>query len=163
ASKLGIPLESIETSDVFNFEVQTIQDGKTYFSSAAFNVAVVCGYHLVLVTGSFRAVSPSWEVDGSVNITVDPDDAFIIYVSGLAALHGSTEDKGPLKMIVNPLDYSVVAEKTVLASTFFSYTNIWYEGTGQVNTCDGTYTMDFSIGVDQGNFGGPFTFTFTKN
>lgn len=163
ASKMGIQLEEIEAADVFNFEVQTIQDGKTYFSSAAFNVSVVCGYDPAMVTGSYRAVSASWEVDGSVTITVDPEDEFVIYVSGLAALDGAPEDKGPLKMIVDPLDYSVVAEKTVLASTFYTYTNVWYEGTGELNTCDGTYTMGFTIGVDQGNFGGPFTFTFTKN
>lgn len=164
ASILGISLESIEAADVFNFEVQTIQDGRTYFSSAAFNVAVVCGYDPAMVTGSYRAVSSSWGVDGSVNITVDPDDEFILYVTGLGTIDGVNEDQGPLKMIIDPLDYSVVAERTVLASSAFGYTGLWYEGTGQVNTCDGSFDMGFTIGVSAGTFtGAPHSFTFTRN
>lgn len=164
AAKLGLELNSIEAADVFNFEVQTIQGGRSYFSSAAFNAAVVCGYDPAMVTGSYRGVSASWEVDGGITITADPDDELIVYVSGLAALDGLDEDLGPLKMVINPLDFSVVAERTALASSAFGYTNIWYEGTGELNTCDGTYTMGFTIGVDQGTFGGaPHTFIFTKN
>ncbi len=163
-SKLGMQLSAVQPADVFNFEVQTVQGGKTYYSSAAFNAAVVCGYDPDMVSGSYRAVSNSWAIDGNVTITVDPNDEYVIYVAGLAALDGLNEDKGPLKMVVNPDNFSVTAVKTALASSAFGYTNIWYEGSGLLNTCDGTYTMGMTIGVDQGTFGGaPHDFTFTKN
>ncbi|MBW6489903.1 MAG: hypothetical protein K0B15_01800 [Lentimicrobium sp.] len=161
ASALGMKLEDIGAGDAFNFEVLTIQGDKTYRSSASFNAAVVCAYDPDLVTGSYRAVSADWAVDGTVTLTVDPQDEYIVYVAGLAALDGLTEDQGPLKMVVNPLDFSVVAEKTVLASSAFGYTNIAYAGDGLLSTCDGSYEMLFNITVDQGSFGS-FAFTFTK-
>src|SRR5690606_11539002 len=110
AAKLGLQLSSIEAADVFNFEIQTTQGGKSYFSSAAFNVAVVCGYDSENVTGDYRGISSAWGVDGPITIEADPNDEFILYVTGLATIDGLVEDQGPLKLIVNPLDYSVVAE-----------------------------------------------------
>jgi hypothetical protein len=57
ASKLGMQLNDVKLGDIFNIELQTIKDGKTYFSSAAFNAGVVCAYDPELVTGSYRAFS----------------------------------------------------------------------------------------------------------
>lgn len=162
ATAMGIQLDDIGPGDLFTFETLTIQGPETYTSNAVINAAVVCAYDPDMVTGSYYAVSPDWAVDGNITITVDPDDEYIIYVSGLAELDGLNEDLGPLKMIVNPLNFEVVAERTVLASVAFSYTNFAYEGSGLLNTCDGTYEMFFSITVDQGSFGGPWQFTFTK-
>lgn len=162
ASKLGMQLSSVKLGDIFNIELQTIQGGKTYFSNAAFNAAVVCAYNPELVTGSYRAVSEGWAVDGNVEITADPDNEFVLYVTGLAALDGLTEDQGPLRMEVNELNYDVVAVKTVLASSAFGYTNIAYAGSGKLNTCDGTFEMLFTITVDQGSFGA-YDFVLTKN
>ncbi|MCA1760540.1 MAG: hypothetical protein LC658_12305 [Bacteroidales bacterium] len=162
ASKLGMQLNDVKLGDTFNIELQTIQDGKTYFSSAAFNAGVVCAYDSELVTGSYRAVSAGWAVDGNVTITADPDDEFVLYVSGLAALDGLDEDKGPLRLEVNELNFDVIAVKTVLASSAFGYTNIAYAGSGKLNTCDGTFEMLFTITVDQGSFGA-YDFVLTKN
>ncbi len=93
----------------------------------------------------------------TVTVTVDPDDEYTVYVAGLAALDGLDEDLGPLKMTVNPLNFEVTAERTVLASVAFSgYTNIAYEGFGTLNTCDGTYEMNFTITVDQLIWSVPF-------
>lgn len=165
-AKLGIQLSSIKPADVFNVEVVTVQGGKSYFSSAAFKAAVVCGYDPLMVIGSYHAVSDDWGLDGNVTITVDPDDEYIVYVTGLASVEGLVEDKGPLKMVINPLDFSVKAAKTVLASDIkpwgLPYTGYYYEGAGTLNTCNGTYTMNFTIGVDQGNWG-VNAFTLTKN
>jgi len=166
-SKLNIALASVETGDVFNFEVTTSKGGKTYYSSASFNAAVVCAYNPDLVTGNYNAVSDSWGVDGNVTITADPDDEYKLYVTGLATIDGLDEDKGPLVMIVNPLNFAISVPKVVLASSTapwgVAYTNIWYEGFGEVNTCNGTHTLYVTIGVDQGTFGGaPHTFVLTK-
>ena len=166
ASKLGLQLSSIEAADVFNFEVKTTAGGKSYFSSAAFNVSVVCGYEVSNVSGSYRAVSGGWGLDGGIEITADPDNEFILYVTGLAAVEGLDEDQGPLKLVVNPLDFTVTAERTVLASSTapwgVNYTGLAYEGSGLLNTCDGSFNMLFGITVDQGSFGS-FEFDFTKN
>lgn len=161
ASTLGITLDDITPGDVFNLELLTVQGSDTYRSSAVINAAAVCAYDPEMVSGSYKAVSADWEVDGPVTITVDPEDEYTIYVAGLAELDGLTEDKGPLKMVVNPLNFEVTAERTVLASIAFDYTNIAYEGFGLLNTCDGTYEMNFTITVDQGSFG-QFPFTLTK-
>jgi hypothetical protein len=162
ASKLGIPISSVKAADVFNIELISIQSGTSYFSNAAFNAAVVCGYDPANVTGSYRAFSDSWPADGNVTITVDPEDEFVLFISGLAALDGLNEDKGPLRLEVNELNFDVVAVKTVLASSAFGYTNLAYEGSGKLNTCDGTFEMLFTITVDQGSFGA-YDFVLTKN
>lgn len=165
AEKLGMTLAQVELGDAFNFEVVTVVGGKSYFSSAAFNAPVVCAYNPDLVSGSYRAVSDGWGVDGNVTITVDPEDDFIVYVAGLETIDGVNEDLGPLKMIVNPLNFEVEAVKTVLASVVTwnpAYTNMAYAGSGLLNTCTGTYTMLFAITVDQGSFGS-YDFVLTKN
>jgi hypothetical protein len=160
--KLGMTLEDVELGDIFNFEIGAVIGGKTYYSNAAFNAPVVCAYNPELVTGSYRAVSAGWEVDGNVTITVDPEDDYIVYVAGLVLLDGAVEDQGPLKMIINPLNFQVTAVKTVLGSSFYGYTNVAYAGSGLLNTCTGTYNMLFSITVDQGSFGS-YDFVLTKN
>ncbi len=161
-SKLGMELSSVKAADIFNFEVKTVQGGKSYFSSAAFNVAVVCGYDASSVTGSYRALSTDWDLDGGVTITADPDDTYTVYVSGLAVADGEVEDLGPLKMVVDPLNFDVTAGPTALASDFAGYTNVTYAGSGKLNTCDGKYDMLFTITVDQGSFGS-YNFEFIKN
>lgn len=162
ATALGIQLDAINPGDKFTLEALTIQGSNTYRSSAVINAAAVCAYDPEMVTGTYNATSADWAVDGNITITVDPADEYIIYVAGLAALDGLNEDLGPLKMIVNPLTFEVIAEKTVLASVAFSgYTNIAYEGFGILNTCDGNYEMNFTITVAEGAFG-QFPFTFTK-
>lgn len=161
ASAVGISLDEIGAGDAFTIEAVTIQGGKTFISNAVINAAVVCAYNPENVSGSYHAVSADWAMDGTVTLTVDPEDPYVIYVAGLATLDGLTEDMGPLKMVVNPLDFTVKAEKTALASVAWDYTNISYEGSGKLNTCDGTYEMLFSITVDQGSFGS-YPFTFTK-
>ncbi len=161
-TELGMTLEQVELGDIFNFEVGAVIGGKTYYSNAAFNAPVVCAYNPDLVTGSYRAVSAGWAVDGNVTITVDPEDDYVVYVAGLVVLDGQVEDQGPLKMIVNPLDFSVTAVKTVLGTSFFGYDNVAYAGSGILNTCTGTYEMLFTITVDQGSFGS-HDFVLTKN
>lgn len=162
ASALSIPIDDVKPGDVFAVELVTVQGEKRYRSSALISAAAACAYDPALVTGSYNAFSPDWPADGNVTVTVDPDDEYTIYVEGLAALDGLDEDQGPLKMHVDPLNFEVTAERTVLATAAFGYDNIAYEGFGTLNTCDGTYNMNFTITVDQGSFG-QYVFTLTKN
>ena len=163
AVKLGIGIDKIVLGDILNVEIWTTTNGKVYQTSAVFNAAVVCPYFQNQIIGSYHSVSADWASEGDVTITADPTNEFIVYVAGLEAIEGLVEDKGPLKMIINPLDYSVTAVKTVLASDAWGYNNIAYEGTGTLNTCNGTYEMSFNISVDEGGFGTNQKFTLTKN
>lgn len=161
AEKLGLALNDIQLGDIINVEVWTKSNGKVYQTSAGFNAAVVCAYNSEFVSGNYHAVSASWGSEGDVTITVDPNDEFIVYVSGLETIEGLVEDKGPLKMVVNKLNYAVTVDKAVIASVAWDYHNIAYAGTGNLNTCSGTYQMMFAISVDEGSFGN-FAFTLTK-
>src|SRR5690554_1676549 len=99
-SVLGIDLADVEAADQFSFEVQTIQGGKKYFSSAAFKVAVVCGYETPNVTGAYNS-SSGWG-SGSVTLEADPDDEFKVYVYGLHELDPNLGDEaGPLVLNVD--------------------------------------------------------------
>lgn len=184
--------DDIEISDYFTFYVNVTKNGKEYpvytmvgdkairtigsglitsvqeFEDANavtdVRIDVPCGYDVEGVTGNYIGSSAGWAVNGPITITPDPNDPFVVYVSGLATIDGLEEDLGPLKMIIDPNSYNVTAEKTVLASLVTwgaPYHNIAYQGSGRLNTCNGTYQMTFSITVDEGSFGS-YAFTFTK-
>jgi hypothetical protein len=165
AAKLNIGIDKIKLGDILNVEVWTTSNGVIHPTSAVFNASVVCPYFQNQIIGSYHSVSTDWATEGDITITADPTDKFIVYVSGLETLDGLNEDKGPLKMVIDPLDYSIKAVKTVLASLVTwgpPYHNIAYEGTGKLNTCNGTYEMTFDITVDEGGWTNN-KFTFTKN
>lgn len=164
AALYGVPVTSFAEGDLFTFEAATVEGGKTYYSAAAFNSPLVCVYDSEEVTGAYRAVSAGWGVNGIVTIEVDPVDEYKVWVTGLCTIDGVTEDLGPLPMNISPLNFSVDAPQTVLASVVTwnpAYTNMSYQGTGKVDSCTGTYTMSFTIRVTQGSFGS-FAYTMTK-
>lgn len=163
AEAMGKNLNEIVPGSTFNFEVQTNIGGKTYRSPASFNAPLACEYDPANVTGDYRAVSSGWGVDGPVTIEVDPDDEYVVYVSGLAALDGLDEDLGPLKMVINPADFTVSAETTALATeVWLGYTHLSYGGSGIIDTCTGIYSMTFTITVSAGSYGS-FSFTLSPN
>ena len=162
AQLLGLNLADISNGDIFTFELLTTAGGMTTRSSAVLLVPVACAYDQALATGSYHSVSADWGSDGTITITGDESDPYTVYVAGLEAIEGLDEDKGPLVMHINPINYAVVADKTVIASDAFGYHNIAYEGNGTFSSCDGSYTMLFLITVDEGTFG-TFSFTFTRN
>jgi len=162
AQKLGLDLADISNGDIFTFELVTTSKGLTTHSSAVLQVPVACAYEQALATGNYHCVSPDWGSDGTITITGDPEDPYTVYVSGLEEIEGLVEDQGPLPMTINPINYSVTAPKTVIASDAWGYHDIAYEGNGKYSSCDGTYTMLFTITVVEGTFG-TFSFTFTRN
>ncbi len=115
-----------------------------------------------LATGSYHSVSEGWGSEGDITITADPDDPYTLYVTGLEEMEGLIEDVGPLVMHINPVDYSVIADKSILASDAWGFHNIAYEGTGVYSSCDGSFDMYFDITVVEGDFG-IFQFNFTRN
>lgn len=159
---LGMNLDEIEPADMFSFEVKTIGGGKSYFSSAAFKVAVVCGYEVANVTGAYTAYSApaDWDMEGNVTLEADPDDEYTVYIHGYATAEG-LDETNPIVMKIDPLDFSVEVLSSTIADNAFGYTGYTYAGSGMLNTCDGKYELMMSVNVDQGSFGS-FPFVFTK-
>ena len=154
AQAFGISVNDIEPGSMFTFEVQTTIGVKTYRSPASFNAPLACVYDPSNVSGSYKAVSSGWGVDGPITIEVDPEDEYVVYVSGLAALDGLVEDLGPLKMVISPADFSVSAATTALATeVWLGYTHLSYAGSGVLDSCTGVYTMAFTITVSAGSYG----------
>ena len=133
-------------------------------SSTSVVYPVACGYEPALATGTYVSYSApdQWNSGGDITITADPVDNTKIYVAGLASIEGLNEDLGPLVMHINPLTFDVTADRTVIASDYFGYTNGAFEGKGTFNSCNGSYAMSFTISVDEGNFG-TYKFTFTRD
>jgi|SRR5690554_676852 len=161
AEKLSIPLSSIKNGDVFTFEMYFTSNGRVTTSNSVLNVNVACAFDPAQAVGTYHVVSEDWGTEGQLTLTADPDDPYKIYVVGLASIDGLDEDKGPLVMNIDPLTYAVTAPRTVLASSYFAYTNGAFEGTGLFGSCDGKYTMRFTISVDQGSFGA-FNYVMTR-
>ncbi len=161
ADAVGLTIDEVEALDYFVFEVVTEVDGLVSRSSGI-TVRVACQFDPELVYGSYTANSGDWGTTGGIDIVVDDEDPYKVYVTGLAALDGLVEDQGPLVMNIDPLTFEVTAPKTVLASIAWDYHNIAYQGSGTYNSCTGDYEMLFAITVDEGSFGS-YEFTFTKN
>jgi hypothetical protein len=166
AQELGLALTEINRGDVFDFELLITTDGRTTRSTPLV-IPAACVYTVSMATGIYHAVSPAypagWEVEGEITLTADDDDPYKIYVSGLEELDGNVEDLGPLVMNVNPITYAVtVPHKAIASDVWGVYHNIAYEGSGTFSTCDGTYTLNLAISIQEGSFG-TFPFTFTRN
>ena len=166
AQKLGIALTDIERGDVFDFELLITTDGRTTRSTPLV-IPAACMYSVSMATGSYHSFSPAypagWETEGEITLTADDEDPYTIYVSGLEELDGNVEDLGPLVMHVDPITYAVTVPKKAIASDVWGvYHNIAYEGSGTFSTCDGAYTLNLTITIEEGSFGA-FPFTFTRN
>jgi hypothetical protein len=162
AQKLGIDLADISNGDLFIFELVTTSNNITTRSSSVLSIPVACAYDVNLATGSYHVLGGDWGSEGDVTLTADPEDPYKIYVSGLEEIEGLVEDLGPLAMYINPINFAVTAPKKEIASDAWGYHNIAYEGTGSYSTCDGGYSMLFTITVVEGTFG-TFQFSFTRN
>jgi hypothetical protein len=163
AQKLGIALGDIQNGKVFAFELVTTSNGTIARSNSVINVPVACAYDKELAIGSYHSVSAGWATDGDITISVDPDDPFTVYVKGLEEIEGVVEDLDPLVMHINPIDYSVIADETTLASDFFGYGSVTYSGTGVYNSCDGSYNMNFDISIGTYGSQGVYNFIITRN
>jgi hypothetical protein len=162
AQELGIDLADVSNGDNFLFELVTTSGDLTTRSSAVANIPVACAYNVALATGSYYVNGGDWGSAGIVTITADQDDQYKLFVSGLEEIEGLTEDLGPLVMYINPVNYEVTVPKKAIASEAWDYHNIAYEGSGSYNTCDGSFSMVFTISVDEGTFG-TFQFSFARN
>jgi len=160
AQALGISIDAIEGGKYVNIEILTKSGDKYYRSSAAVNPLIACDYVAADYVGTANIKSPGWEMDGPVQVAVDPDDEYTLLVTGIAALDGLTEDGGPLPLVIDPASYAVTVPKTMLATNAWGYSNFSYSGAGTLNTCSKEIQLNIAITVDQGSFGS-YAFTIT--
>jgi len=161
AQRLGIALADIEKGDVFGFELLITEDGRTT-RSTPLAVPVACVYSTAMSTGSFHVNGGDWGSEGDITLTADAVDPYKIYVVGLEEIEGLVEDLGPLVMYIDPVSFAVTVPRKAIASDAWGMHNIAYEGTGTFSTCDGIYTMQFTISVDEGSWP-TYSFLLTKN
>lgn len=161
--KLGITVADVENGDVFTFEVLTTANGVTSRSNAILSVSVACAFDEALTIGSYHSVSLDWNSEGDITLTADPEDPLTIYVAGLEAIEGLDEDLGPLVMHIDPATFAVIADPTKIASDAWGYGYIEYSGSGIYNSCNGSYSMDFAIFIENAGAQGKYKFDFTRN
>ncbi|MBJ7880211.1 hypothetical protein [Gelidibacter salicanalis] len=162
---LGLTESEVEVDDFFLIQVVTTSGGITTRSLASLKVFVTCEFDPVLTEGSYHVVSDSWEVEGDVTLTADPDDPYLIGVTGLFEMEGGAPNNTVLYLNINPSNFSVSGVKTILGPTApwgayndYAYTPV----SGLYKSCTGSFEMKFAITVAQGGFGS-FDFVFTKN
>lgn len=139
----------------------------TGLNSADYVINVPCQLLPENMVGSYYMASDDWEAYGDVTIEADPNDPYKVYIYGIAAAEGLVDNGNGIEVYVDPDTYAASAKKTVLAADLaawgLSYTNYYYEPvSANFNTCDGSYTFTFKIGVDQGSWGN-FNYKFTRN
>lgn len=157
---VGKTIANTSTTDYFVFEIVTENNGRTFYSNAVLAVRVLCPFDDELAKGDFSSSADKWE-SGNITIETDSEDPYKVYVYGLAELEGVEGNGEPLVMIINPLSFTVEAEKVIVAESAFGYDNLAFEGKGMFNSCEGVFTMRLEATVAQGSFGG-INFTFTK-
>ncbi|HKK40949.1 MAG TPA: hypothetical protein VJ963_00980 [Bacteroidales bacterium] len=162
AQMLGLSLADIKNGDVFMFEIVIVNNGLATRSNEVIYVPVACAYSADMATGSYHAVS-DWPSENDVTITVDPDDPYTVYVSGLAAIDDITEDNGPYVLHINPVNYAVTTETKTLASDYWGYGAVTYSGDGVFSSCDGAYTLNIDISIGAYGSQGVYTFNLTRN
>lgn len=168
AEALNMSLDEITTESVFYLYVRTVKDGRsTVANTASHKVNVFCAFDTDLTTGNYRLVSTDWEIEGDVKFIADENDPYIVYIEGIQVVEGLTTGTGnTVKLTINPDTYAITGGATVLAKDLSewglsSYTNYTYTvANGTYNPCDGVYTVNFTIAVDQGGWGtNKFIFT----
>ncbi|WP_298650007.1 hypothetical protein [uncultured Proteiniphilum sp.] len=169
ATALGIPLDEITTESVFYLYVRTEKNGRsTVAATTSHKISVFCAYDTDLTSGSYHLVSSDWGIEGNVTFIADENDPYIVYISGIQIVDGlTTGTNNTVKLTINPDTYAITGGKTLFAENLsewnLPYTNYSFTvANGFYSPCDGSYTINFTITVDQGSFG-TNNFTFTKN
>ncbi|SCD21760.1 hypothetical protein PSM36_2971 [Proteiniphilum saccharofermentans] len=167
-NKLGLNDNDVdvENNNEFSFYVVTTTNGVTTRSkTGAVKVLVTCEFDPELAVGSYHVVSSSWEVEGDVTFTADPDNPYKIYVSGLYEMEGGEPNDHVLELNISPTSFEVTGPTSKLGpeTPWGTYTNYYYTPTqGIYRSCTGAFEMQFRITVDEGSFG-TFNFIFTRN
>jgi hypothetical protein len=168
-TKLGLTENDVDVVDnnLFDFNIRTTSGGITTTSKAgAMRIFVTCEFAPAMAVGSYNFVTNDWDAEGDVTFTADPNDPYKIFVTGIYAAEGGEPNDLAMELNISPTSFEVSGPKSRLGdkAPWGSYTNYYYQPTsGLFKSCTGTFEMKIAITVDQGSFGGPWTFVFTRN
>ncbi len=137
-----------------------------YKSALGFEFTIGCPpntYDPATIAGTYNAFSASWAVDGPVTITVDGDDPYTLYVDGVIEAEGIPGNGEPMVWHVDPETNEVTCDPEIIASDYYGYADMYYEGSGTLFPCAGnTFNMALSPQILNVGGWGPQGFTFTK-
>lgn len=162
-SALGVNATTIKTSDVLNIYVLTTKNDVTTRSVAADRIKFIeCPFSAENAQGAYACISEDWEAAGDVEIHQVEGEEFTFEVLGFNENVEGLSDYGTniiLEIDPNTFNISNVGESFVLAPDLAEWDMADYTGytytivSGSYDTCSGTYTVEFSITVDQGSYG----------
>ena len=168
---LRLSPDEVSSGDVFFLYVLTTKNGLTTRSTAAIAINVTCEFDPVFTVGKYNFESADWGISGTVTFEADPDDPYKIYFDAfpLAEADGlSTGTDNKIELIISPNSFGISGSSVIVATSTaewgasYNYDNLAYEPiAGSFNSCNGTFSVDFDISVDQGGWGAS-TFIFTK-
>ncbi|POY36958.1 hypothetical protein C3K47_07795 [Solitalea longa] len=116
-------------------------------SSLTVTFNAVCPLNLDAFSGSVTVDDPSfWEGSYPVTITLEGENTFRIT--------GWVEDPtATFTMTVDPVNRTINIPKQTVLADFFGYHNYSVEGTGTLDACSTSITINVSNTVDEGSFG----------
>ncbi|MCO5235472.1 MAG: hypothetical protein M9933_04310 [Chitinophagaceae bacterium] len=139
-----VDLNNGETANTASSDINGWPDSKT---NVVYNA--VCPLEIEAFLGDKTVDDPFfWEGSYPVTVTLEGED--VLVVTGINETPGVS-----MKIKIDFKSFIATVTKRVLdpAPWFFSYTNLYAEGSGNVDACNGVITMDLKWGVDQGGFG----------
>lgn len=116
-------------------------------SNISIKYPVVCPLDIDDFVGEFTIDDPGfWEASYPVTVTRSGENDLIIT--------GFVEDPDAvIKITVNSQTTKISVPKQVFAASFVGYTNGAAAGSGEINACANTITLNLAYTVDQGGFG----------
>ena len=138
-SGLVIPAFS-ELSNQFSADIANFPG-----SSLSIKYPVVCPLDLDAFVGEFTIDDPFF-FEGSYPVTISREGDNVLVVEGF-------NEDATIKIMVNPQTTKVTVPSTVIAASFFQYTNLKVVGGGEINACGNSITLNLTYTVDQGSFG----------
>lgn len=124
-------------------------------SSLRIKYPVVCPLDMDDFVGEFTIYDPNfWEGNYPVTVTREGENVL--------AIKGFVEDpEAVIKVTVDPKTTKIAVPSQVFAASFIGYTNGKVAGTGEINACANSITLNLAYSVDQGSFGS-FGLTIAK-
>lgn len=116
-------------------------------SSISIKYPVVCPLDLDDFVGAFTIDDPNF-IEGEYPVTITREGDNVLVVKGFVEDPASV-----LKITVDPKTTKVSVPTTAATALIFGYHNLKVSGSGEINACANTVTLNLAYSVDEGSFG----------
>jgi hypothetical protein len=124
-------------------------------SSLSLKYSVVCPLDLTEFLGKSTIEDPGF-MGYDYPVTVTREGENVLVVTGFV-----DDPKSVIKVTIDPRTARVSVPSTLATPSIFGYNNLRVAGTGEINACENTITINMSYNVDEGSFGS-YAFKITK-